>query len=119
METTPIEDQKVSVMLAGPGHEAVFYQMQPPFLSDARFVVSAHATQWAAFEQSLTQMRPDLVVVQVEIAPGPEALIQVLAGIQMWQGVAILVLPVALRDMRGTFESGRSARCLHRPGELG
>jgi hypothetical protein len=57
-------EQKVSVMLAGPGHEVVFYQMQPPFLSDARFVVSAHATQWSGFEQSLAQMRPDLVVIQ-------------------------------------------------------
>jgi cellulose biosynthesis protein BcsQ len=54
-------------------------------------VISAHATQWSNFEQSLSQMRPDLVVVQVEIAPGPDALIQVLAEIQVWHGVAILV----------------------------
>ncbi len=97
-------------MLAGPGHEAVFYQMQPPFLSDARFVISANATQWAIFEQNLAQMRPDLVVVQVEIAPGPEALIQVLAEIQVWHGVAILVLPPALRDLRGTFEKAAVVR---------
>src|SRR3972149_2994063 len=76
MSNAPIADQKVSVMLAGPGHEAVFYQMQPPFLSDSRFVISANATQWTTFEQSLAQMRPDLVVVQVELAPGPEALVQ-------------------------------------------
>ncbi len=107
-------------MLAGAGHEAVFYQMQPPFLSDARLVISAIATHWAAFEQSLAQMRPDLVVVQVEIAPGPEALIQVLAEMQVWHGVAILVLPPALRDLRGDIREGqRGARRLHRPGELG
>jgi cellulose biosynthesis protein BcsQ len=103
-------DTKVSVMLAGPGHEAVFYQMQPPFLSDARFVLSASATQWAAFEQSLVQMRPDLVVVQMEIAPGPEALLQVLAEIQLWHGVAILVLPAALRDLRATLEKAPVVR---------
>ena len=110
MSTAPIADQKVTVMLAGPGHEAVFYQMQPPFLSDARLVISANATQWANFEQNLAQMRPDLVVVQVEIAPGPEALIQVLAEIQVWHGVAILVLPAALRDLRGTFEKASVVR---------
>ena len=103
-------DKKVTVMLAGPGHEAVFYQMQPPFLSDSRLVISANATQWSAFEQSLTQMRPDLVVLQVEIAPGPEALLQVLAEIQVWHGVAILVLPATLRDLRGTFEKAAIIR---------
>jgi cellulose biosynthesis protein BcsQ len=102
--------QKVSVMLAGPGHEAVFYHMQPPFLSDSRFVVSAHATQWGNFEQSLVQMRPDLLIVQAEIAPGPEALVQVLAEIQVWHGVAIVVLPPAIRDLRGVFEKASIVR---------
>ena len=102
--TVPDADPKVTVMLAGPGHETVFYQMQPPFLSDARFVISAHATQWSNFEQNLAQMRPDLVVVQVEIAPGPEALLQVLAEIHLWHGVAILVLSPAVRDLRDKFE---------------
>ena len=110
MSTAPFADQKVSVMLAGSGHEMVFYQMQPPFLSDTRFVISAHATQWAAFEQSLVQMRPDLVVVQVEISPGPEALVQVLAHIQVWQGVAILVLPPSIRDLRDVFEKASVVR---------
>jgi cellulose biosynthesis protein BcsQ len=104
MATNNLPDQKVSVMLAGPGHEAVFYQMQPPFLSDARFVISAHATQWASFESSLVQMRPDLVIVQAEISPGPEPLVQVLAEIQLWNGVAIVVLPPSIRDLRGVFE---------------
>ena len=36
---------KVSVMLAGAGHAVVFYQMQPPLLEDARFMVAGHATQ--------------------------------------------------------------------------
>ena len=110
MSNLPIGDQKVSVMLAGPGHEAVFYQMQPPFLSDTRLVISANATQWANFEQNLAQMRPDLVVIQVEIAPGSDTLIQVLSQIQVWHGVAILVLPAPLRDLRGTLEKASVVR---------
>lgn len=110
MEKKPIAEQKVTVMLAGPGHELVFYQMQPPFLSDARFVISTHATQWSSFEQNLSQMRPDLVVVQVEVAPGPEALVQVLAEIQVWRGVAILILPPAIRELRSQFENATIVR---------
>jgi len=110
MDKMPIADQKVTVMLAGPGHETVFYQMQPPFLSDARFVISTYATQWSNFEQNLSQMRPDLVVVQVEIAPGPDALIQVLAELQVWRGVAILILPPAIRELRAQFENAAIVR---------
>jgi Flp pilus assembly CpaE family ATPase len=104
------DELKVTVMLAGPGHETVFYQMQPPFLSDVRFVISAHATQWSNFEQTMLQMRPDVLVVQVEIAPGPDALVQVLASIQNWHGVAILVLPPAVRDLRDTLEKAGVVR---------
>ena len=110
MATPAVSDPKVTVLLAGPGNETVFYQMQTPFLLDARFSISATATQWTAFEQNLAQMRPDLVVVQVDIAPGPEALIQRLAEMQVWQGVAILVLPQALRELRGTYEKAAVVR---------
>lgn len=96
---------KVTVLLAGPGHDAVFYQMQPTFLSDARFTVAAHATQWNMFEQNLLQMHPDLVVVQAEIAPDPRDLIQGLSKMQAWNGVAIVIVPTALRDMVGIYQA--------------
>lgn len=96
---------KVTVLLAGPGHEAVYYQMQPTFLSDARFTVAAHATQWNMFEQNLLQMHPDLVVVQAEIAPDPRDLIQALSKLQAWNGVAIVIVPTALRDMVGIYQA--------------
>ena len=111
MSTPPIADQKVSVMLAGPGHEdGLSTRCSRRFSPTAGFVISANATQWTSFEQSLAQMRPDLVVVQVEIAPGPEALVQVLAEIQVWHGVAILVLPPSIRDVRGIFEKAAVVR---------
>jgi hypothetical protein len=90
--------------------EEVFRQMQAPFLADARFSISSIATQWAIFEQNLVQMRPALVVLQVDIAPGTEVLIQRLAEMQVWQGVAILVLPQALRDLRATYEKSSVVR---------
>jgi len=110
MDTPAVSNPKVSVLLAGSGNEEVFRQMQAPFISDARFSISSIATQWVIFEQNLSQMRPALVVLQVDIAPGTEALMQRLAEMQVWQGVAILVLPQALRDLRATYEKSSVVR---------
>jgi cellulose biosynthesis protein BcsQ len=87
--------------------------MQPPFTSDARLVISTNAIQWGSFEQNLTQMRPELLVIQVEIAPGPEALLQVLSQIQVWHGVAILILSAALRDLRSILEKSSVVRGIY------
>ncbi len=110
MDTPAGTTPKVTVLLAGSGNEEVFRQMQAPFLADPRFLISSIATQWAIFEQNLAQMRPALVVLHVDIAPGPDALIQKLAEMQVWQGVAILVLPQALRDLRATYEKSSVVR---------
>ncbi|MFZ6029556.1 MAG: AAA family ATPase [Chloroflexota bacterium] len=101
---------KVSVMLAAAGSEVVTYQMQPPFLSDARFVVSATATGWPSFEETLFEMKPMLLVIQAGVAPGPDPLLRALARMQAWNGVALVVLPAALRDMRGVFEQVSAVR---------
>ncbi len=96
---------KVSLMLAGPGHDAVYYGMQPTFLSDQRFTVVTHATQWTMLETNLQQMQPDLVVVQAEIAPGPDELLPVLSRLQAWSGIAIVILPPILKDMEGLYRA--------------
>src|SRR5512136_3348240 len=110
MDTPAVTNPKVTVLLAGSGNDEVFRQMQAPFLADARFSISSIATQWTIFEQNLAQMRPALVVLHVDITPGTEALIQRLAEMQLWQGVAILVLPQPLRDLRGTYEKSSVVR---------
>lgn len=98
----------VKVMLAGPGHDVVFYHMQPSFLEDKRFTISAHATQWALFEPGLSQMQPDLVIVQAELAPGPDALLPLLARMQAWNGVALVILPPELKDLLGVYKAAAS-----------
>src|SRR5512146_273209 len=101
---------KVSVMLAGAGHEVVFYQMQPPLLEDARFMVAGHATQWSMFEPNLTNLQPALVIVQTDIAPDQETLIRTLSRISAWNGVAIVVLPMQLASYKGAYEKIDSVR---------
>src|SRR4030065_1597510 len=110
MDTPAVTNPQRSVLFAGSGNEEVFRQMQAPFLADARFSISSIATQWAILEQNLVQMRPALVVLQVDLAPGTEVLIQGLAEMQVWQGVAVLVLPQALRDLRATYEKSSVVR---------
>ena len=110
MDSSAVTDPKVTVLLAGPGSEEVFRLMQAPFQADARFSIISIATQWDIFVQNLAQMRPALVVLQVDLAPGADALLQRLSEMQVWQGVAILVIPPALRDLRPTYEKSSVVR---------
>ena len=98
------KEPKILTILAGMEAELVFYQMQPAFLADARFTVAAIATNWSDFETNLLQLRPHLLVVQAEIAPSAEALVTLIARLQVWDGVVIILLTAAHRELRGVFE---------------
>src|SRR5512146_2958007 len=103
MGDSAYQTTKITVMLAGAGHDVVDYQMQPPILSDNRFMISGHAAQWSMFETNLNNLTPDLVIVQADIAPDPDTLLRALQKISAWQGIAIVVLPLALKDFQGAF----------------
>ena len=113
MDAPAVAEPKVTVLLAGPGNEEVFRQMQAPFLADARLSINAIATTWEIFTQNLAQMRPALVVLQTDLAPGADALIQKLSEMQVWQGVAILVIPQVWRDLRATYEKSSVVRATY------
>ena len=95
--------EKISVLLAGPGHELVFYQMQPPFLSNPQLMVAGHATTWEALQSSLASVKPEVLVVHASIAPGADPLLKLLASLQAWNGSAIVILPEALSTYQGAF----------------
>ena len=95
---------KVGVMLAGPGGDIVLNSMQPPFLLDARFAVRAVATSFEELQVKLLQMRPEVLVIQADMAPGPDPLIEILSKMQVWSGVAIVILCPAWREFLGALE---------------
>ncbi len=97
--------EKISVLLAGPGHELVFYQMQPPFLPKPQLIVAGHATTWEALQSSLASVKPEVLVVHASIAPGADPLLKLLAGLQAWNGSAIVILPEALSTYQGAFSN--------------
>ena len=98
-----LASEKISVLLAGPGHELVFYQMQPPFLSHPQLIVSGHATSWEALQTSLQTVKPDVLVVHASVAPGADPLLKLLMSLQAWNGAAIVILPEALANFQGAF----------------
>jgi len=104
MSDSSYQTNKVSVLLAGAGHELVYYQMQPPLLSDARFIVAGHATQWQTLENNVNDLHPELLIVQTDIAPDPEAMKRLLQRMSSWNGVAVVVLPLGQKDLRGAYE---------------
>lgn len=104
MSDASYQTNKVSVLLAGAGHELVYYQMQPPLLSDARFIVAGHATQWQTLENNVNDLHPELLIVQTDIAPDPETMKRLLQRLSAWNGVAVVVLPLGQKDLRGAYE---------------
>src|SRR5665648_454378 len=101
MSDNAYQTNKITVMLAGAGHDVVYYQMQQPILADQRFMISGHAAQWSMLETNLNNLQPDLVIVQADIAPDPDTLIRALQKISAWRGVAIVVLPLPQKDFQG------------------
>ena len=100
-----LSPEKVSVLLSGPGHELVFYQLQPPFLADNRLMVLGQATTWDVLQSALASMKPEVLVVHASIAPGADPLLKLLASMQAWNGAAVVILPEQLSSTQGVFSS--------------
>ena len=104
------EQKKILTMLAGATSDIVLYQMQPAFVSDTRFSLQNVVQNWSDFERGLDQFRPDLLVVQGEIAPSTDALVNALARLQVWNGVAVVILQSANKTLRAHFEKVGTVR---------
>jgi len=103
------EENKILTMLAAPA-DTLFYQMQPAFVADTRFSLQTVVQNWADFEKSLEQLHPDLVVVQANLAPSADALINALARMSVWNGIALVVLQSAHQNLAKTFEKVSNVR---------
>ena len=108
----PAGERKIQLMLAGPGSELVIYQMSPVFTADARFNVIGMVPQWGDLETRLVELKPELLIVQADIAPGPEALLKPLARMLAWGGLVILVLPPNQRELAGVYDKADNLRGL-------
>jgi len=105
-----MEEKKVLTMLAGAGSDIVIYQMQPAFIPDAHFSIQSTVTLWADFERNLEQFKPDLLVVQAEIAPNIDTLISSLARMQVWNGVCLILLQSGNANAKAKLEKVGTCR---------
>jgi MinD-like ATPase involved in chromosome partitioning or flagellar assembly len=97
--------QKITVLLAGPGHEIVNYQMMPAFLSDSRLTVAGQATLWDALKAQLPVYKPEVLVIHGGLAPNQDDLMVLLSTLQAWNGSAVVVLPEGVAGARGALEN--------------
>ena len=100
-----MSEQQLTVMLAGPGHEVVIYQMQPAFLHDARFNILGTAQNWENLQDNLPKLKPEMLILQADLAPGPDALQVLLRGLLAWSGRAVIVLPPSQAGFKGAIQS--------------
>ncbi len=108
--TNNSQETKISTMLAGCGADFVYYQMMPSFQTDARFNIASIVTEWKDLEKNLELMKPNLLIVQADISPSPDALIATMARMQVWNGTALVILHSAHREFRGAFEKAGVVR---------
>lgn len=97
--------EKIVVLLAGPGHEIVNYQMLPPFLAENRVMVVGQATTWDALKAQISVYQPEVLAVHSAIAPGTDELRNLLTTMQAWNGVALVVLTEAEAHAKGSLQN--------------
>jgi cellulose biosynthesis protein BcsQ len=97
--------EKISVFLAGPGHDVVTYKMLPAFMQDRRLSVVGQATNWDVLSSQLETYQPDVLVVHGGFTPGTDSLRQLIGGMQAWNGTSIVLLPEAESNSLGSFQN--------------
>ncbi|MBU0973923.1 MAG: AAA family ATPase [Proteobacteria bacterium] len=97
------EEKIVPIILAAP-HKNLYEKLHPAFIVDSRYSIQTIIQNWSDFENNLVQYRPELVVVQADLAPTADALIGALARMVNWNGIAIIVLTPTHQNLAKTFE---------------
>ncbi len=92
-----------TVFLAGPDMTTqVLRQMYPAFQDTARYQVLSMAIEWEDIKRQVAQYRPEALVVDADVAPGPEVLRDFLG--QLVGTIVLVVLPPAWVKFKGMFE---------------
>jgi cellulose biosynthesis protein BcsQ len=97
--------EKISVFLAGPGHDVVTYKMLPAFMDDRRLSVVGQATNWDVLSSQLATFQPEVLVVHGGMSAGMDSLRQLISGMQAWNGTSIVLLPEAESSSLGSFQN--------------
>src|SRR5690349_9011547 len=100
--------EKIPVGIAGPDLNLISREYTNLVANDGRFVLSLLSNTWRALLDSLQENEPNLLLIYADLAPSPDALVSVLAGLK--RALAIVLLPPAWVQVQGTFEHIQSVR---------
>ncbi len=99
--------QPIDVHLAAPTMDRMTRFMLPPIMGDARLHIIGMAAVWSDLRERYVKEHGDVLLIQADIAPNPEAL---LAWLQKLPTPAVVVLPTEWAHEEGKF---RSLRTVH------
>ncbi|MDR7615600.1 MAG: P-loop NTPase [Armatimonadota bacterium] len=97
------EGAPVSVMMAAPRLDTILQGMYPALAGDTgRFQVVGLATEWGDLKSKIQALKPEALLIQAEIAPGPDEFI---AGLKGFPGVAVVVMTPSSAAAEGVVRS--------------
>ncbi|MBL8080491.1 MAG: AAA family ATPase [Anaerolineales bacterium] len=100
--------EKIPVGIAGPDLNLISREYTNLVANDGRFVLSLLSNTWRALLDSLQENEPSLLLIYADLAPSPDALVSILAGLK--RAIAIVLLPAAWVQVQGSFERIQSVR---------
>ncbi len=100
--------EKIPVGIAGPDLSQISREYTNLVANDNRFVLSQLSNSWRALLDSLKENEPSLLLIYADLAPGPDVLASLLAGLK--RSLAIVLLPQAWAQVQGSFERIQTVR---------
>ncbi|MBM3126344.1 MAG: hypothetical protein FJZ87_14955 [Chloroflexi bacterium] len=100
--------EKIPVGIAGPDLNQISREYTNLVANDNRFVLSQLSNSWRALLDALKENEPNLLLIYADLAPGPDALASLLAGLK--RSLAIVLLPQAWAQVQGSIEKIQTVR---------
>lgn len=100
--------ERIPIGIAGPDLAQISREYSALVAGDSRFVLAQLSNSWRAFQDSLAEHEPDLLLVYADIAPSPDALAQALSALR--RAIVVLLLPAPFAGAQGALEKIHSVR---------
>ena len=100
--------EKYPLGIAGPDLNQISRDYTNIVATHEHFALAMIANSWRAFQDSLKETEPVLLIVFADLAPSPDALCETLAGLK--NAVVIVLLPQNWAQFKGVVEQARAVR---------
>lgn len=101
-------NERIPISIAGPDLTRISREYTALVSGDSRFVLAQLSSSWRAFQDSLAETEPDLLLVYADLAPSPDDLLQALARLK--RSIAVVLLPASHAQAQGAIEKVHPVR---------